>query len=52
MNELRTVADTAERVGASSNWVLLELKVQGKGQEGQEIQRGRQSGDGQPLVPW
>lgn len=36
MNELRSVADTAERVGASSNWVLLELKVQGKGQGGRQ----------------
>ena len=37
MNELTCVADPAERVGASSNWVLLELKVQGKSPEWQEI---------------
>ena len=37
MKEQRPVADTAERLGASSNPVLLELKVQGKGQEWQEI---------------
>lgn len=37
MREQRPVADTAERLGASSKPVLLELKVQGKGQEWQEI---------------
>ena len=40
MNELTCVADPAERVGASSNWVLLELKVQGKSPEWQEIWGG------------